>query len=371
MPFYGNDIGIVPLTDAAGITKEFIPNSHYGIDIGWSSVANQPYCAVLAWQDGKVVGKGYYSDTGYWIALEHSYSNNKKRWTCYIHLKEAVSLKVGDKVKIGQRIGTRGNSGHSSGVHLHLYLTKQFSESINFSFSNLKARSIDPKPYLYYSKEYNTLYISSGSWKKPLPAPIPEVVNPVERDVMKDQLICYEADLRVRNNASLKGDVLGHLQKDKYYNYFESKVADNYTWYRIADNQWIAKIESVDILPKVQIVNPTERDEEKNQLICHVGNLRVRTAPSLNGEVLGFLQQDKYYDYFDSKEADKYEWFKIAENQWVAKIEELETLPKEVFYEVEKGDTLEGIALKCSVSLEQLVKLNPQLISEGMKLRIK
>lgn len=371
MAFYGNNVGIVPLTDAGGITQGFKKNKHYGVDIGYSSKANKPYCEVLAWQKGKVIARGYTWDCGNYVCLEHSYTNNKHRWTCYIHLKETACVSVGQTVELGQKIGIRGTSGHSGGVHLHLYLTEQFGAKLPFSWSNLKAHSIDPVPYLYYSKQFNTLYISANSWKKPLPAPVEEVVSPVARDILKDQLVCHEADLRVRNSPSLKGEKLGYLQKDKYYNFFDSSNADGYTWYKLADNQWCAKIESVDILPKVEIVNPVSRDENKDQLACSISNLRVRTAPSLKGEVLGFLKQDSFYDYFEESESDGYKWLRIAENQWVAKVDEVTLYPAEKYYIVEDGDTLQGIALKCSISIDSLLNLNPQLIKTGDKVRIK
>ena len=138
-----------------------------------------------------------------------------KRWTCYIHLKNASALAIGKTVQLGEMIGTRGNSGSSKGVHLHLYLTSEISTGISFSFANLKKYAVNPVPYLYYDKSFNTLYISKD-WKKALPDPVPPVVDPVERDVTKDQLICHEADLRVREKPDLTGYVIGHLQKDKY-----------------------------------------------------------------------------------------------------------------------------------------------------------
>lgn len=372
MAFYGNNIGPIPLTDAAGITQEFKPGQHLGIDIGYSSIAKNPNCKVLAWQDGVVVDCGYGSQVGNYIVVEHTYATGK-RWTCYIHLADRPSVKVGNKVYLGKQMGNarRGNSGKSKGTHLHLYLTKIVSPAKKYSWSLMLSSAIDPKPYLYYSKEYNTEYISSNSWKKPLPAPIEEVVAPVARDILKDQLVCHEADLRVRNSPSLKGEKLGYLQKDKYYNFFGSSDADGYTWYKLADNQWCAKIESVDILPKAEIVNPVERDENKDQLICSISNLRVRTAPNLKGEVLGFLKQDSYYNYFEESEADGYKWLKIADDQWVAKVDEVTLYPAEKYYIVEDGDTLQGIALKCSISIDSLLNLNPQLIKTGDKVRIK
>ena len=209
MPSYDNNVGIVPLTDAAGITQPFIAGKHYGIDIGWSSVANKPNCDVIAWQKGKVCGRGYFSDTGYYVALEHDY-NAAKRWTCYIHLKSQAPVTIGQQIAMGQKIGIRGNSGNSGGVHLHFYLTKEISKSISFNFTNLKKYAVNPVPYMYYSKAYNTLYISKD-WTKPLPEPLPDVVDPVERDPRLDQLTCTASDLRVRTLPSLSGRVLGFL----------------------------------------------------------------------------------------------------------------------------------------------------------------
>ncbi len=45
MSFYGKNVGIIPLTDAAGITKVFNWPSHKGVDIGWYAMQ---YCPVLA-----------------------------------------------------------------------------------------------------------------------------------------------------------------------------------------------------------------------------------------------------------------------------------------------------------------------------------
>lgn len=241
---YGKNVGIVPLTDAAGITQPFKAGSHYGIDIGWHGIRN---CDVLAWQDGKVAAKGYYSDTGYYVALEHNYSGNK-RWTCYIHLNTAASVSVGQSVKLGQPIGRRGSSGNSTGEHLHFYLTKEIKTSLSFSFSNLKANAVNPVPYLYYSKEYNTIYISPD-WTKPLPEPLPDIVQPVERDKHKDQLIVHDDGLRVRTSPSLSGENIGHLQKDKYYNFYEIVEAEGYKWYKLADRQYCAGIEELEVIP--------------------------------------------------------------------------------------------------------------------------
>lgn len=365
--YYGNNVGIVPLTDAAGITQPFKPGVHKGVDIGWNKQYN---CSVLAWQDGKVINKGYFSDTGYWVALEHTYGN-VKRWTCYIHLQSAAPVSVGQNVVLGQKIGNRGNTGKSTGEHLHMYLTSQIAKNISFGndFEVMKKYVVNPVPYLYYSKQFNTVYISKD-WTKPLPDPIQEVVQPVERDPLKDQLICHTDDLRVRTGASLTKTVIGHLQKDKYYNWLESVENEGYAWFKLANNQWCAKIDEVEILPHTEIVQPVDRDERKDQLTCSVDNLRIRTLPSLKGQQLGFLKKDAFYDWFSMKKADNYEWYELAADQWCARVEEVTILPKIEYYTAQEGDTIESIAAKFNTTTEKVVSLNPQLVKPGDVLRV-
>lgn len=43
---------------------------------------------------------------------------DQKRWVIYAHLSKAL-VKAGDKVVKGQHIGESGNTGNSSGPHLH------------------------------------------------------------------------------------------------------------------------------------------------------------------------------------------------------------------------------------------------------------
>ena len=40
------------------------------------------------------------------------------------HLANKPTVKVGDKIKLGQKIGIMGNTGHSTGPHLHIELQK-------------------------------------------------------------------------------------------------------------------------------------------------------------------------------------------------------------------------------------------------------
>lgn len=84
----------------------------------------------MAVQDGVVKEAGYSSnDIGYYVTIEHQYSDGTKRFTGYIHLKDTPVVKAGQDVKVGQKIGVRGGSPYVNGkpkfgTHLHLYVTK-------------------------------------------------------------------------------------------------------------------------------------------------------------------------------------------------------------------------------------------------------
>jgi murein DD-endopeptidase MepM/ murein hydrolase activator NlpD len=82
---------------------------HHGIDI-----VNRPGTPVLATADGRVVFAGYNGGYGRMVVIDHGFGVKTK----YGHLASHV-VSVGDEVVRGQEIGTLGNSGRSTGPHLH------------------------------------------------------------------------------------------------------------------------------------------------------------------------------------------------------------------------------------------------------------
>jgi murein DD-endopeptidase MepM/ murein hydrolase activator NlpD len=109
--------------------------THKGIDIAGS--LNSPIVAV---EDG-VVGKSYYSKTyGNVIFVKHP--NNFV--TVYAHLNNRL-VSEGQEVKKGNRIGTMGRTGESTGVHLHFE-----SHQIEWTFD--KKNAIDPEKLLGHAE---------------------------------------------------------------------------------------------------------------------------------------------------------------------------------------------------------------------------
>ena len=61
----------------------------------------------------------------------------------------------------------------------------------------------------------------------------------VDKDIYKNQIEVLISDLRVRSDAGTDKSILGFASKG-YYNYYDTKDANGYKWYKIADGQWIA-----------------------------------------------------------------------------------------------------------------------------------
>lgn len=106
-----------------GITQAFIPGRHYGIDLGWFDEADKT-CDIYSPADGVVtaVRNNYKtqdtsgSSYGNYVKIDHGDGIE----TLHAHLTyHSVCVSVGEKVKMGQKIGNMGTTGHSTGYHLH------------------------------------------------------------------------------------------------------------------------------------------------------------------------------------------------------------------------------------------------------------
>jgi murein DD-endopeptidase MepM/ murein hydrolase activator NlpD len=82
---------------------------HQGIDI--ASPHGQP---VYTPSDGTVVFAGTEGGYGKVLVLDHGYGVK----TRYGHLSE-IHVRAGDRVRRGDKIGAVGNTGRSTGPHLH------------------------------------------------------------------------------------------------------------------------------------------------------------------------------------------------------------------------------------------------------------
>lgn len=84
---------------------------HVGIDLA-TSKAEEMYSIL----DGTVIHKKYSSVRGHYIVIK---GDNGYAFL-YQHMASASPLNVGDKVQIGQYVGTEGTTGQVTGLHLHM-----------------------------------------------------------------------------------------------------------------------------------------------------------------------------------------------------------------------------------------------------------
>jgi len=95
---------------------------HKGTDI-----AKSGGCNIVAAQTGKVIvasGNGSYNGGyGNYVVIDHGTKDGVRYTTVYAHLK-SVSVKKGDAVVKGQKIGYMGSTGWSTGTHLHFEIRK-------------------------------------------------------------------------------------------------------------------------------------------------------------------------------------------------------------------------------------------------------
>ena len=99
---------------------------HTGIDLrGARGKGDKVYAA----RSGKVIQAGRMSGYGKVVTLRHA-DGYKTR---YAHLKK-IYVKVGQRIKLSQDIGLTGNSGRSSGPHLHFEVISPSGRFINPQF---------------------------------------------------------------------------------------------------------------------------------------------------------------------------------------------------------------------------------------------
>ena len=106
---------------------------HNGVDMSASDGTS-----IVASADGVVYEVGYSeSGLGNYVYLEHDYGG-LVLYSMYGHmLDDSIVVKVGDKIKTKDKIGTIGSTGRSTGTHLHFMISKN---KISFNQEDL----IDP-----------------------------------------------------------------------------------------------------------------------------------------------------------------------------------------------------------------------------------
>ena len=147
------------------VTSKYGPRGgafHSGLDIAPAAVMTPDTLYVVA--NGKVKENRFSSTYGYVIAIEHD------GWcSVFAHMKMMSVLAVGDIISYGTPCGTMGDTGDSSGTHLHLEVRATNYNASSFwtnEADGRKYKSVDPLPYFdntLFSGGYGGGYLDSIS----------------------------------------------------------------------------------------------------------------------------------------------------------------------------------------------------------------
>lgn len=130
--YYKNNFRV---TSKFGQKESFRTSPHKGLDLA-NGKQGDP---VKALRGGKVITAAYSKTAGYWVVVQQDDGTVAK----YMHMQKGLNVKAGQKVSAGQQLGKVGNTGRSTGAHLHIQIEQN-------------GRAIDPQAYM------NTLNTSTS-----------------------------------------------------------------------------------------------------------------------------------------------------------------------------------------------------------------
>ncbi|HSG17705.1 MAG TPA: M23 family metallopeptidase [Anaerolineae bacterium] len=175
--------------------KKFGFPGHEGIDL--ASQMGTHYYAVAAGKITRVTDKrwdGRESAYGWHVVVDHGSGYS----TLYAHAKPNPPVNVGDRVEAGQIIAYSGNTGNSSGPHLHLTLKKA-----GHTIPGWKTGYMDPWPFL--EPIYNDL-----------PAPTGDLVEGYlwlsSLELRGNKMAVTKLGLNMREKADKNSTLLGRTQ---------------------------------------------------------------------------------------------------------------------------------------------------------------
>ena len=109
---------------------------HNGVDLaGW------PGTPIVATADGNVEKVAFDKRLGYYIKINH----NNGMQTIYGHLRSKPTLRVGTKVKRGEKVGEMGSTGRATATHVHYTVIKN-------------GRALPPMNYIFDDKSRASIY---------------------------------------------------------------------------------------------------------------------------------------------------------------------------------------------------------------------
>jgi len=149
---------------------------HKGIDIGGRAYEGD---SIKPFAEGEVVESVNNVDSrGKYITLKHNIPGKGIFYTSYCHLQSRTAS-LGSTVKLTDEVGKLGNTGGSTGPHLHFEFWRTSRASYNINSTNTyvstdtrSGKNPNPQP-LFVKSGSNYIYNTKFDWnysERPLPA---------------------------------------------------------------------------------------------------------------------------------------------------------------------------------------------------------
>lgn len=122
---------------------------HRGIDLSNSNKS----VSIYAIGNGKVADAYYSSSSGWTVDILHTV-NGKRYTSTYMHMRSRPSVSKGQQVSTSTKLGTMGNTGNSSGAHLHLQVAtcwRYIDCTTTFNSKSINPRNVISFPSKLYS----------------------------------------------------------------------------------------------------------------------------------------------------------------------------------------------------------------------------
>lgn len=234
-----------------GSWEEHVNRGSRGQDFGWFDYQGE---SIYAMNDGTVMEINKNSSAGNYIWIKHEFTNYDI-WSRYLHIKDgSIKVKVNQKVTRGKEIANMGNTGNSTGTHLH-FETWVVPKGWKFNFND---RSKYSEPSTDNAFAFDDQYIGTSTNNKVITRVI-GTSKQVKRDTTKNQIEVVGEFLRARTGAGTNQTILGYIDFG-VYDYIETKTSNNYIWYNLGFC-WIAGTkEDTKIYPKE---NPEDDKDKK------------------------------------------------------------------------------------------------------------
>lgn len=123
----------------------------------------------------------------------------------------------------------------------------------------------------------------------------------VEIDYGKDATKVYTSESAYKGSA--------------FYN--KTREKGNGNWGMSSSYKYLGCINNP-VVKNILVIDSVNRDELRNQFKVLATELRVRKNHNTTSSVVGTVKTNAIYNYLDVYKDDKYEWYKIADEQWVA-----------------------------------------------------